>query len=183
VSPPSSRRTGRVIHQSGIARGQIGGNRVTEDRRHMLCAAVGEVIPAMQAHAAALDEQSGFPAEDFALLASAGLMIAPFPVRAGGLGLGSEASGIAWRRCFVCSGKAISRSAGYSRRTSMPSHCCPVTARKRNWRARHAMPQMDVCSVYGSPTPGILPCRPTRTAVYMAEKPSAPAPGMSAAHW
>lgn len=51
------------------------------------------LVPAMAERAAALDDGSLFPAEDIAALASHGVLLAPFPRRVGGLGLGTEPSG------------------------------------------------------------------------------------------
>ena len=44
-------------------------------------------------HAADLDREAAFPAADVAALAATGLLTAPVPRAAGGLGLGSEALG------------------------------------------------------------------------------------------
>jgi len=66
-----------------------------EQARRALCSSVATLIPAMQAHATTLDEECAFPAEDFHNLAAIKMLLAPFPVRAGGLGMGSEAEGVA----------------------------------------------------------------------------------------
>ncbi len=66
-----------------------------------LCVAVASLIPAMQARAAALDEDAMFPSEDFGQLAAEHLLRAPFPVRFGGRGMGSEASGTADLACLL----------------------------------------------------------------------------------
>lgn len=49
----------------------------------------------MRARAAALDEAGRFPADDIAALAGVGALLAPLPVQAGGLGLGTAAAGAA----------------------------------------------------------------------------------------
>ena len=67
---------------------------MTKQARRALCSSVAELIPAMQAHAAALDEECGFPADDFRDLAARKMLLAPFPVRVGGLGMGSEADAV-----------------------------------------------------------------------------------------
>jgi alkylation response protein AidB-like acyl-CoA dehydrogenase len=61
--------------------------------RGALCSAVAALVPAMQARACALDEDGAFPSEDFSRLAEENLLLAAFPERFGGLGLGSEAVG------------------------------------------------------------------------------------------
>jgi alkylation response protein AidB-like acyl-CoA dehydrogenase len=67
---------------------------MTEQARRALCSAVAELIPSMQAHAMALDENCCFPSEDFSRLAAEKMLLAAFPVHVGGLGMGSEAAGM-----------------------------------------------------------------------------------------
>jgi alkylation response protein AidB-like acyl-CoA dehydrogenase len=50
----------------------------------------------MRSHARALDQQDAFPAADLAALREAGVLRAPLPRWAGGLGLGTEPEGGAW---------------------------------------------------------------------------------------
>ena len=51
------------------------------------------LVAAMADRAAALDAAAGFPGEDLAALAAAGLVMGPLPCRLGGLGMGTEAAG------------------------------------------------------------------------------------------
>ena len=67
---------------------------MTEHARRALCSAVAKLVPSMQAHAVALDENCCFPAEDFSSLAAEKMLLAPFPASVGGLGMGSEATGV-----------------------------------------------------------------------------------------
>jgi alkylation response protein AidB-like acyl-CoA dehydrogenase len=55
--------------------------------------AVRAALPAMRAHAPALDRTATFPADDIDALRQAGALIAPLPQRLGGLGLGTEPRG------------------------------------------------------------------------------------------
>jgi alkylation response protein AidB-like acyl-CoA dehydrogenase len=54
---------------------------------------VASLVPAMQGRATALDEAGSYPLEDMAALVEAGALLAPFPVEAGGLGLGTAPDG------------------------------------------------------------------------------------------
>ena len=65
----------------------------TGPQRLALCDAVAGLVPAMAARAGDLDEREAFPADDIAALRNAGVLIAPFPENAGGLGMGSEPAG------------------------------------------------------------------------------------------
>ncbi len=67
---------------------------MTEHARRALCSVVAAMIPAMQTHAVALDEECSFPSEDFSCLARENVLLAPFPGRVGGFGMGSEPAGV-----------------------------------------------------------------------------------------
>ena len=56
---------------------------------------LADLVPAMHARAPALDAAAVFPDDDIAELAATGLLQAPFPVEAGGLGLGATPDGAA----------------------------------------------------------------------------------------
>ncbi len=58
-----------------------------------LSAQVAALVPAMQERAGLLDRDAAFPAEDMAAIASSGGLLAPFPLAAGGLGLGTSPTG------------------------------------------------------------------------------------------
>src|SRR5277367_6662219 len=58
-----------------------------------LVSGVRDAMPQLSAHARALDAQSAFPAEDLATLRQCGVLLAPLPLRQGGLGLGTEPEG------------------------------------------------------------------------------------------
>jgi alkylation response protein AidB-like acyl-CoA dehydrogenase len=60
-----------------------------------LLARVRLLVPGLTEHAAALDDTGRFPADDIAALAEAGVLLAPLPQSAGGLGLGTEPAGAA----------------------------------------------------------------------------------------
>lgn len=58
-----------------------------------LVAQVAALVPAMQARAGLLDRDGAFPSEDLKSIAYCGGFLAPFPVAAGGLGLGTSRAG------------------------------------------------------------------------------------------
>ncbi len=58
-----------------------------------LIARVATSISAMQERAGPLDRDGAFPAEDIKAIAASGGLLAPFPVAAGGLGLGTSPAG------------------------------------------------------------------------------------------
>lgn len=59
-------------------------------RRRQLCAAVADLVAAMQARAPMLDRDAAFPAEEVAQLRRLGALTAPLPTAEGGLGMGTE---------------------------------------------------------------------------------------------
>ncbi len=59
-----------------------------------LLAGLARLIPAMQAHAAALDAEEAFPEQDFQALRELGVLSAPLPVDQGGHGAGTEPGGM-----------------------------------------------------------------------------------------
>jgi alkylation response protein AidB-like acyl-CoA dehydrogenase len=64
-------------------------------RQPALVMAVRRLVPRMSETAAELDREAAFPHDIIAELAACGALAAPFPARIGGLGLGTEASGVA----------------------------------------------------------------------------------------
>jgi alkylation response protein AidB-like acyl-CoA dehydrogenase len=60
-----------------------------------LLRSVAERVPAMLARARDLDRLTAFPVDDIAALRDCGVLLAPLPLRYGGLGLGTEAEGAA----------------------------------------------------------------------------------------
>ncbi len=60
-----------------------------------LIARVAALVPAVQGRAGPLDSDGAFPSEDVAAIAASGGLLAPFPVAAGGLGLGTSPAGAA----------------------------------------------------------------------------------------
>ncbi len=64
-----------------------------EHLRQRLLASLADLVPAMQSRAIALDRDTAFPEQDFALLRSLGALAAPVPEALGGLGMGTERAG------------------------------------------------------------------------------------------
>ena len=63
------------------------------DLMNPMLADLERLIPAMQARAVDLDANEAFPTQDLELLRQLGLLLAPLPVRFGGLGAGTEPAG------------------------------------------------------------------------------------------
>jgi alkylation response protein AidB-like acyl-CoA dehydrogenase len=71
-------------------------SRLEGDRGQAIAAllrSVTERVPAMRASARDLDRLTAFPSDDIAALRDSGVLLAPLPLRHGGLGLGTEAEG------------------------------------------------------------------------------------------
>jgi alkylation response protein AidB-like acyl-CoA dehydrogenase len=69
---------------------------IRSDRRAAvarLVESVGQCVPTMRGRARALDRAAAFPADDVAALRGHGALLAPLPLRHGGLGLGTEPDG------------------------------------------------------------------------------------------
>src|ERR1700722_10276086 len=58
-----------------------------------LIQSVQHALPQLKAHARAQDAQSAFPPEALATMRRCGVLLAPLPLRHGGLGLGTEPEG------------------------------------------------------------------------------------------
>lgn len=58
-----------------------------------LLQSVGQCVPTMRSRARELDRLAAFPVDDIAALRDRGVLLAPLPLRHGGLGLGTEPAG------------------------------------------------------------------------------------------